>query len=162
MAGRLLRRDKRVPLTHAERQLVLRYAFVIAIPLATILTVALLVVFFWGRHQLRDQIKTNREAIMRADEAIAANKSLARRVSQESKDRASAIAQAVFNECRENELQDSVLVNQVLRPTIVGLKQTQERNPSPQLARYISGLELAILAREPPGEKDCTLPGQTK
>lgn len=149
-------------LSPEERRLVLRFAAVIAIPLALITTLALVAGFFVFKGQLDGQVKRNREAIQRADEAIVANKELARQVSKESKARASAIAQAVFHECVENELQDNVLVNQVLRPTIQGLKDAQARNPSPDLRAYIESLSQAVLAREPPDEKDCVLPGQNR
>ena len=60
---RVLRLKDGQPLTRDERELVLRFAFIIAIPLATILTLALLAVFFYGRHQLHDQITQNEVAI---------------------------------------------------------------------------------------------------
>jgi len=146
-------------LSDRERRLVLRSMTVIAIPLALITGMSLIAGFAFFRGQINGQVHRNREAIVRADEAIAANKKLAKRVSQESKERASAIAKAVFDECVQNELQDSVLVNLVLRPTIQGLRDAP---PSPELDRYIGNLEQAILAREPPNEKDCVLPGQNK
>ncbi len=147
-------------LTPEERRLVLRSMAVIAIPLALITAFALILGALVFKGQLDGQVKRNREAIQRADEAIVANKMLARQVSKESKERASAIAQAVFHECVENELQDSVLVNQVLRPTIQGLRQSP--NQTSQLQAYIDSLSQAVLAREPPNEKDCVLPGQNK
>lgn len=150
------------PLTAEERRLVLRSMAVIAIPLALITALALVVGSLFFQGQINGQIKQNREAIARADEAIEANKRLARRINNERKARDAAIAAAVFHECVENELQDNVLVNQVLRPTIAGLKQAQAANPTPQLRQYIQNLSLAILAREPPGEKDCELPGGDK
>jgi len=149
-------------LTPEERRLVLRSMAVIAIPLALITAFALILGALVFKGQLDGQVKRNREAIQRADEAIVANKMLARQVSSESKARASAIAQAVFHECVENELQDSVLVNLVLRPTIQGLREAQTQNPSQDLGRYIENLSQAVLAREPPNEKDCVLPGQNK
>lgn len=140
----------------------LRSMVVIAIPLALITTMALVVGALFVEGQINGQIKQNSEAIARADSAIRANKSLSRRINNERKARDAAIARAVFHECVENELQDNVLVNQVLRPTIAGLKNAQAQNPTPALRRYIANLSLAILAREPPGEKDCVLPGGKK
>lgn len=147
-------------LTRDERRLVLRFAGVIAIPLALITMFALLAGFAVFRGQINGQVRQNKQAIVRADEAIMANKKLARQVSEESKERASAIAQAVFHECVENELQDNVLVNQVLRPTIRALERNTDT--SPELQRYVDSLKLAVTAREPPDEPECKLPGGDK
>jgi hypothetical protein len=133
---------------------------VIAIPLALITAMALVVGALFFQGQINGQIKQNREAITRADSAIRANKRLARRINNERKGRDAAIAAAVFRECQENELQDNVLVNQVLRPTIQGLERRP--NQTPELRAFIANLRQAILAREPPGEKDCKLPGGSK
>jgi hypothetical protein len=147
-------------LTEDERRLVLRSMTVIAIPLALITAMALVVGALFFQGQINGQIKQNREAITRADSAIRANKRLARRINNERKGRDAAIAAAVFRECQENELQDNVLVNQVLRPTIQGLERRP--NQTPELRAFIANLRQAILAREPPGEKDCKLPGGSK
>lgn len=147
-------------LTADERRLVLRSITVIAIPLALITAMALVVGALFFQGQINGQLTQNREAITRADSAIRANKQLARRINNERKARDAAIAAAVFRECQENELQDNVLVNQVLRPTIRGLEG--QPNQTPELRAFIANLRQAILAREPPGEKDCKLPGGSK
>lgn len=148
------------PLTTEERRLVLRSMSIIAIPLAVLTTVALVAGFLVFRGQINEQVRQNVKAIDAADQAIIANKRLTRRINNERKQRDAAIAQAVFHECVENELQDSVLVNQVLRPTIQSLKRSP--NQTPELRRFIANLSLAILAREPANEKDCQLPGGNK
>lgn len=146
-------------LTAEERRLILRFGAAIAIPLAMITASALIVGALFFQGQINGQIDQNSEAISRAETANAATKNLAKRINRERRTTDKAIAQAVFHECVENELQDNVLVAQVLRPTIQALKRAQQQNPSPQLRRYIENLSLAILAREPPGERDCQLPG---
>jgi hypothetical protein len=149
-------------LTEDERRLVLRSMTVIAIPLALITTLALTVGFLFFEGKLNGQIHQNREAILRADEAIAAHKKLTAQLNNQARLFDRKIAQAVFDECVQNEAQDNVLVNQVLRPTIQGLRQADAQNPSPDLERYIQTLTQAILAREPPDEKDCQLPGRNR
>lgn len=144
-------------LTVDERRLVLRSMTVIAIPLALITTFALVIGFLFFRGQINGQIGQNREAILRADEAIAAHKKLTAELNAQSARFDRKIAIAVFNECVQNEAQDNVLVNQVLRPTIQGLEHSQ--NQTPELQAFVANLRQAILAREPPGEKDCKLPG---
>lgn len=154
MARFLRLRDDR-PITNDERELVLRFAFVIAIPLATIVAAALLIGLFWGRHQLNNQIKSNRGA-------IAATRQLANDLNTERKDREVAIAKAVrqiarasFNECVENEAQDAAnaALFRKVRVLVLQGPQTEARDV------LLDAITDTINAREPSDEKPCKLPG---
>lgn len=155
LVARFLRlRDDR-PITNDERELVLRFAFVIAIPLATIVAAALLIGLFWGRHQLNNQIKSNRGA-------IAATRQLANDLNTERKDREVAIAKAVrqiarasFNECVENEAQDAAnaALFRKVRVLVLQGPQTEARDV------LLDAITDTINAREPSDEKPCKLPG---
>lgn len=152
---RVFRNERGQPLTKEERRLVLRYAFVIAIPLATIAAAGLLIGLFYVRHQLNDQIRTNKTAIMRVD-------ALTRELNDERASRerdigraVRSIAQASFKECVENEAQDAANAA-LFRKVRTLILQGPQTNASQSLLDSITD---TINAREPPGEKPCVLPG---
>lgn len=146
-------------LTPEEKKLAwqygLRIALAIAIPMATIVVFVLLVGGFYVRHQLNDQIRTNKASVMRVD-------ALTRELNNERKSRESdigvavrQIAQASFKECVENEAQDAA--NAALFRKV---RTLVSQGPStPARDELLNAITDTINAREPPNEKPCVLPG---
>jgi hypothetical protein len=152
---RVFRNERGEPLSDEERRLVLRFAFVIAIPLATIAAAGLLIGLFYVRHQLKDQIRTNQTAIMRVN-------ILTRELNEERKSRerdigeaVRSIARASFKECVENEAQDAA--NAALFRKVRAL--VAQGSPSAARDTLLDAITDTINAREPRGEKPCVLPG---
>lgn len=135
------------PLSEDERRLALRVTAIVAIPLATIVVVALGIAFLAYRDVTNDRIVDNQEAIERLDV-------LTVELTRERRDREAAISRAVYDVCLANERQDAILVEQLR-----GAKRRALLAPPSALRReIIEDLEQGIDALEPPGELECRIP----
>ncbi len=135
-----------------DKRLLPRISVLIALPLAfvSLIPSLLLGYYLYDRQQsTRDVAEDNRKAIERADDAIEQIRALTVAVSAALQARDEGLADAVARQCRENEVQDAVIVS-VLRAT--GL------NPEVNLPADVrQDFRDAIVALEPRGEEPCPL-----
>ena len=141
-------------MTADERRLVLRSMVIIAIPLATICTLALLTGGLLAYHYTHQDIRSNKQAIADSVAAITAVKNLTLTLNTVRRQSERALAWQVYDECVENENQDAAnatLFRKVYRLVAQG-------PPNPARNDLLQTLQETIDAREPPGEKDCQAP----
>lgn len=143
------------PLTPEERRLVLRSIAIIAVPLALITFAALLVGGFFVYHELRGRTQQNRAAIKTAQDAANAAAALAIRLDEQQIASQQALEERVYAECVENENQDAAYVALFRKVRAV----VAQGEPSAARDALLTALQETEDAREPPGEKDCALPG---
>jgi hypothetical protein len=154
----LLRRNLNVfgkrPLTPEERRLVLRSMAIIAVPLATITLLVGALALVLVSSSLRHQNIVNKDAISEAKAASRSAAQLALRLDEERVRRDNALAWQVYDNCVENENQDAanVALFKKVRALVKLGPATPERDA------LVDSLTDTILAREPPGEKDCQPP----
>jgi hypothetical protein len=134
--------------------MVFRVATVIAIPMATILVLALLGGFLVYRNQTNERLAAGRESIKNNREQINRIAKLTLDLDAERRGREQAIARAAFLACVQNEAQDAVLVD-ILNKTIEAVLRAP---PTDARAAYIQNLRDAIRAREPMDEPECKIP----
>lgn len=133
----------RPPLTPGERRLVLRIIAVTAMPLAILVLAVTAIVVGYGYYELQDKTDANRQAIRESRSAIMQTRALARRLDWR-----------IYDECAENENQDTVLVAQLQG----AIRRARLAPPSPTRTQIIEDLQAGIDAREPPDEKPCPVP----
>lgn len=141
-------------LTEDERNLTLRVATVVAVPFALIVLLAVIGAGLVAWHYTQADIRDNRAAVAEAEAANAATRRLALDLNAERRTRERALAWQVFDECVENENQDAV--NAGLFRKVYAL--VAQGPPTQARDTLLDGLQQAIDAREPPGEKDCVAP----
>lgn len=151
---RILRGD--TPLTARERRLVLRTTAIVAIAVTFVSLIPLGIGFVIYQRHAAAQIQQNADAIEAATSADKSARALARRLNRERRDREQAIARAVFDECTQNEEQDTVFAA-FLRGWI---RIASESPPSPLRDRVLQDWQEQLRAVEPPGEPDCKIPGR--
>ncbi|MBA3745245.1 hypothetical protein [Sporichthya sp.] len=135
-----------------DKRLLPRISVLIALPLAfvSLIPSLLLGYYLYDRQQsTRDVAEDNRKAIERADDAIEQIRALTVAVSAALQGRDEGLADAVSQQCRENEVQDAIIVS-VLRTT--------GTNPEVELPPEVrQDFRDAIVALEPKGEEPCPL-----
>lgn len=150
---RLLNRQR--PLDADERRLVLRVSEIVAIAVTMIALIPLGIGFLIYQRHADEQFQANAKAIAAAEDANARARALTRRLDSERRDRERAIAQAVFDECTQNEEQDAIFAS-FLRGWI---RIASESPPSKLRNRVLQDWQEQLRAVEPPGEPDCRVPG---
>ncbi len=135
-----------------DAKLLPRISLLVALPLALIsLAPSLLLGYYlYDRQQsARNVSEDNREAIGNADDTIQQVRELTLTVSNALSARDESLADAIAQYCRENEVQDAILVS-VLRSVEINLKA--QLPPT-----LLQDLRDAIVALEPKGEAPCPL-----
>ena len=132
----------------------MRVAAIIAIPLALICLLGLLVVGGVALTYTQNAISDNEAAIREARAATQRTRDLAVAMNADRKVNEHRLGWAVYDECIENENQDAALAKLLRKVRDL----TAQGEPSAARTALLQSIQETIDAREPPGEKDCTIP----